>query len=274
MKGLEADSGAKISIRGKGSVKEGKIGPTPGEEEELHALVMADTDVKIKKAMSLINKIIETAASVPEGQNELKRLQLRQLAELNGTAREDDSLVCTNCGETGHRKFDCPEAENVTANLVCKICGGIGHVAIDCLDRNNPEAIRAAEIRASRMDSEYANLMGEVGSSSNEPVAPWKQAAAAPPWASAAANPPAAPPGFSMPPPGFGAPGFFPPPPGAGFASLPLIFRLLLLPLIYLLLPRSRFSPLRQKKKKIRLILRNIKYLLRRQGGTVNLQIL
>lgn len=67
LRGLEAQSGAKISIRGKGSVKDGKLGPTPGEEEELHALVMGDSDHKIRHCITLINKIIETAASVPEG---------------------------------------------------------------------------------------------------------------------------------------------------------------------------------------------------------------
>jgi splicing factor 1 len=110
-------------------VKEGKAGVTPGEDEELHALVIADSDVKIKRAITAINKIIAEAASVPEGQNELKRLQLRELALLNGTLRDDDGMTCLNCGETSHRTFDCPLGKNVTLSIVCKICGNAGHIA-------------------------------------------------------------------------------------------------------------------------------------------------
>lgn len=37
------------------------------------------------------------AASIPEGQNELKRNQLRELAALNGTLRDDENQACQNC---------------------------------------------------------------------------------------------------------------------------------------------------------------------------------
>ncbi|KAJ3090708.1 hypothetical protein HK102_002893 [Quaeritorhiza haematococci] len=169
LKKMESESGAKISIRGKGSVKEGKSradgAPAPGEEEDLHCLVMADSEDKIKKAMDMIHKIIETAASVPEGQNELKRQQLRELAALNGTLRDDENQVCNNCGATGHRKFECPEQKNFTINLVCRICNGVGHTARDCMQRNNPEALEAAKEREEKLDSEYASLMAELGES-------------------------------------------------------------------------------------------------------------
>ncbi|KNC96256.1 mRNA splicing protein MSL5 [Spizellomyces punctatus DAOM BR117] len=169
LKRIEADSGAKISIRGKGSVKEGKARAdgalAPGEEEDLHCLVTADSEEKVKIAMKAIEKVIETAASVPEGQNELKRMQLRYLAELNGTLRDDENQICPNCGGTGHRRFECPEQKNFTVNLVCRICNGVGHTARDCMQRNNPEALREAEQRDQKLDSEYANLMAELGES-------------------------------------------------------------------------------------------------------------
>ena len=41
------------------------------------------------------------AASIPEAQNELKRNQLRELAALNGTLRDDENQACQNC------KFTC-----------------------------------------------------------------------------------------------------------------------------------------------------------------------
>lgn len=52
-------TGAKIIIRGKGSVKEGKIGrkdgqPLPGEDEPLHAYVTANNPENVKKAVEKV----------------------------------------------------------------------------------------------------------------------------------------------------------------------------------------------------------------------------
>lgn len=63
LKTMERDSGAKISIRGKGSVKEGKGRPdafADDAEEDLHCLIMADTQEKVAKCVALINRVIET----------------------------------------------------------------------------------------------------------------------------------------------------------------------------------------------------------------------
>ncbi|KAI9679849.1 MAG: hypothetical protein M1817_004863 [Caeruleum heppii] len=139
LKKMETESQAKIAIRGKGSVKEGKgrsdAAHTSNQEEDLHCLIMADTEEKINKAKKLIHNVIETAASIPEGQNELKRNQLRELAALNGTLRDDENQACQNCGQIGHRKYDCPEQRNFTANIICRVCGNAGHMARDCPDR-------------------------------------------------------------------------------------------------------------------------------------------
>lgn len=119
---METESMAKIAIRGKGSVKEGKgrsdAAHTSNQEEDLHCLIMADTEEKVNKAKKLIHNVIETvisysllnfkadfffhlqAASIPEGQNELKRNQLRELAALNGTLRDDENQACQNCKST------------------------------------------------------------------------------------------------------------------------------------------------------------------------------
>ena len=169
---METESLAKIAIRGKGSVKEGKgrsdAAHTSNQEEDLHCLIMADTEEKVNKAKKLIHNVIETvsshpilktamantyqAASIPEGQNELKRNQLRELAALNGTLRDDENQACQNCmyrhstlfkantkgssgGQIGHRKYDCPEQRNFTANIICRVCGNAGHMARDCPDR-------------------------------------------------------------------------------------------------------------------------------------------
>ncbi|KAI9737498.1 MAG: hypothetical protein M1834_009653 [Cirrosporium novae-zelandiae] len=186
LKKMEADSGAKIAIRGKGSVKEGKgrsdAAHTSNQEEDLHCLIMADTEEKVNKAKKLIHNVIETAASIPEGQNELKRNQLRELAALNGTLRDDENQACQNCGQIGHRKYDCPEARNFTANIICRVCGNAGHMARDCPDRqrgqdwrNGPSGFsgRAPPGRAigsgDVVDREYESLMQEL--SGGAPVA-------------------------------------------------------------------------------------------------------
>ena len=124
---METESLAKIAIRGKGSVKEGKgrsdAAHTSNQEEDLHCLIMADTEEKVNKAKKLIHNVIETAshhltalrcllaneyqaASIPEGQNELKRNQLRELAALNGTLRDDENQACQNCKYRHSRLFE------------------------------------------------------------------------------------------------------------------------------------------------------------------------
>src|ERR1700733_1678431 len=63
LKKMERESGAKISIRGKGSVKEGKGRPGGGfdddENDELHCLIMAETEEKVQRCVKLINSVIE-----------------------------------------------------------------------------------------------------------------------------------------------------------------------------------------------------------------------
>ncbi|KAI9864487.1 MAG: hypothetical protein M1824_005191 [Vezdaea acicularis] len=177
LKKMETESQAKIAIRGKGSVKEGKgrsdAAHTSNQEEDLHCLIMADTEEKVNKAKKLIHNIIETAASIPEGQNELKRNQLRELAALNGTLRDDENQACQNCGQIGHRKYDCPEQRNFTANIICRVCGNAGHMAKDCPDRvrgsnwrNDGPGARGPPGRAigggDAVDREYEQLMQEL----------------------------------------------------------------------------------------------------------------
>lgn len=64
---MERDSGAKIAIRGKGSVKEGKgksdAAHASNQDEDLHCLIMADTEDKVNKAKQLIHDVIETVCT-------------------------------------------------------------------------------------------------------------------------------------------------------------------------------------------------------------------
>lgn len=181
LKNMERESGAKIAIRGKGSVKEGKGRGSDENEEDMHCVISADDESKIKLCIRLINKVIETAASTPESQNDHKRNQLRELATLNGTLRDDENQVCQNCGMKGHRRFECTEQRNFTAHVICHRCGGQGHLARDCTQPRQgfgapggpgggaygmqPGNGASGVGGSAAFDSEYASLMAELGES-------------------------------------------------------------------------------------------------------------
>jgi splicing factor 1 len=55
-----------------------------------------------------IRQIIHQALEIPDGQNELRKLQLRELALLNGTLRPEDLVSgarCSNCGSEEHKTY-------------------------------------------------------------------------------------------------------------------------------------------------------------------------
>lgn len=60
LKKMESETGTKISIRGKGSVKEGKNSNQAGDDEDLHAIIQGDTEDRVRACIAMINKIIET----------------------------------------------------------------------------------------------------------------------------------------------------------------------------------------------------------------------
>lgn len=70
LKNIEKECCAKIMIRGKGSVKEGKVGRKdgqmlPGEDEPLHALVTANTMENVKKAVEQVSFIQWSGSILP-----------------------------------------------------------------------------------------------------------------------------------------------------------------------------------------------------------------
>ncbi|XP_055625042.1 splicing factor 1 isoform X2 [Toxorhynchites rutilus septentrionalis] len=168
LKAMEKDTGAKIIIRGKGSVKEGKVGrkdgqPLPGEDEPLHAFITASNPEAVKKAVDRIKDVIRQGIEVPEGHNDLRRMQLRELAQLNGTLRETDGPRCTNCGSNEHKSWLCPDKPNVTNNIVCSSCGGAGHIAKDCRSKRPGLGGPPANDNQAKIDEEYLSLMAELG---------------------------------------------------------------------------------------------------------------
>lgn len=130
----------------------------PGEDEPLHAFITASTHESVKKAVQKIEEVIRQGIEVPENQNNLRKMQLRELALLNGTLRENDGPRCTNCGSSAHRSWQCPDKPNVTNNVVCNNCGARGHISKDCKEKKQVD-----NSDPSKIDEEYMLLMAELG---------------------------------------------------------------------------------------------------------------
>ncbi|XP_067947835.1 protein quaking-B-like isoform X3 [Watersipora subatra] len=101
-KQLEKDTGCKIMVRGKGSMrdkkKEEQMKGKPNWEhlsEELHVLVVVEdsqhrAEVKMQRAVDEIKRLLIPA---PEGEDDLKKIQLMELAIMNGTYRDQTKLL-------------------------------------------------------------------------------------------------------------------------------------------------------------------------------------
>ncbi|KAG9255935.1 branchpoint-bridging protein [Emericellopsis atlantica] len=88
LKEMEARLGVRLFVRGKGSVKEGKSRSMTSEH--LHVLITGNTQGQVNEGKKAIQQVIDTAISSPEGDNLQKQKQLRELAIMNGTFRDDE----------------------------------------------------------------------------------------------------------------------------------------------------------------------------------------
>ena len=89
-KRMQRETNTKIAIRGKGSVKDGAHRDSKfdyGEDEMLHVLIEGDTNKDVDMAADMIERLL---VPVDEDANEHKRQQLRELAALNGTLRDEE----------------------------------------------------------------------------------------------------------------------------------------------------------------------------------------
>lgn len=95
---------------------------------------------------------------MPEHQNDLRKQQLRELALLNGTLRDDLGPRCSNCGSTAHRTWNCPDKPNVTHTIICNRCNGVGHIAKDC--KTDLTQVEANALPTANMDEEVGCTSG------------------------------------------------------------------------------------------------------------------
>ncbi|XP_071716011.1 KH domain-containing protein At3g08620-like [Rutidosis leptorrhynchoides] len=98
LKRIEATTGCRVYIRGKGSIKdpdkEEKLRGRPGYEhlnEPLHILIEADlpasvVNLRLRQAQEIIEELLKP---VDETEDYIKRQQLQELAMLNSNLRED-----------------------------------------------------------------------------------------------------------------------------------------------------------------------------------------
>ena len=130
-KKLERETNCKISVRGRGSGKDGKAGLDAGgsssggggsssggggdasmsfgqrkrhadEDDEMHVNITGERLAEVRAAEVLVADLLKP---IEDDNNEWKRLQLAQLATINGTMR-DMSAPCHVCGEPGHRQYE------------------------------------------------------------------------------------------------------------------------------------------------------------------------
>ena len=91
-KQMQRDTNTKIVIRGKGSARGGTAAAdrhNERDDEPLHVYIEGDVQEDVDKATAIIKKLL---IPVDEDMNEHKRTQLRELALMNGTLRDETSI--------------------------------------------------------------------------------------------------------------------------------------------------------------------------------------
>jgi splicing factor 1 len=153
-KKMQAETNTRIAIRGRGSVKEGAArNPNHdyGEEDDLHVLVAGDREEDVEAAARMVAHLLQPT---DDATNEHKQLQLRELARINGTLKDEDS--CFLCGEAGHRQVDCPKA----ALDVYRLPDAIAARAEEQYAR---DVARAGGGAAAPREAEYRSFLAELG---------------------------------------------------------------------------------------------------------------
>jgi len=170
-KDMEGKTGCKIAIRGKGSVKEGAKGrrngvPLEGEDEPLHVVITGDDPAAIDAAAEMIESMLVV---IDDEKNVHKQNQLRELALLNGTLKDEE--WCNLCGEKGHRNFECPKRFSAASSgagsglqIKCAICGDTSHPTRDCKMVKSDGGGGGEDMvnKERQLDSDYSAFMAEL----------------------------------------------------------------------------------------------------------------
>ena len=158
---MEEETGCKIAIRGKGSVREGRNVRLNSQAEQmmnddLHVLITGEDPEMVEQAVNLVTPLL---TPLDDDRNVHKQRQLRQLALINGTLREVS--YCNYCGEEGHQNFACPNRQKAEAGrttVKCSICGEVSHVTSDCKYTTEELANKKQKV-----DGDFQNFMADLG---------------------------------------------------------------------------------------------------------------
>eukprot|EP00240_Pyramimonas_obovata_P001116 CAMPEP_0118957364 /NCGR_PEP_ID=MMETSP1169-20130426/62064_1 /TAXON_ID=36882 /ORGANISM="Pyramimonas obovata, Strain CCMP722" /LENGTH=498 /DNA_ID=CAMNT_0006905439 /DNA_START=36 /DNA_END=1529 /DNA_ORIENTATION=- len=148
-KRMQKETNTKISIRGKGSVKEGSArdpGRDYGEDDDLHVLIEGDTNEDVDAAVEMVKELL---VPVDEEKNEHKRAQLRELASINGTLRDEE-----------YWEKERLRKEEEEAGEVYKLPENIQNRVNEQYKR---DVARFAPEQAGKLENEYENFLAELG---------------------------------------------------------------------------------------------------------------
>lgn len=123
-KRMEMETGAKIRLRGKGSLKTAK-GVDISNDTDLRVYIEASSQESLDAAVCLVEKLL---IPVEEGMNDHKRAQLQELGNLKAAGIINTCIVCK---ETGHNHFACPQKRS-TLKAACDTCGSFSHPSSAC----------------------------------------------------------------------------------------------------------------------------------------------
>ena len=104
-----------------------------GDDEPLHVVITGDDQKSVDAAADMIEQMLVV---IDDEKNVHKQQQLRELALLNGTLKEDE--YCQICAEKGHRSFECPRRFALSKQplaVKCAICGDTSHPTRDCTQK-------------------------------------------------------------------------------------------------------------------------------------------
>lgn len=154
-KKIERESGAKVSIRGRGAHKDGKRKLYPdqpmGDDENspLYLLISGDSEAQMNKAYNMIKPLLQPDDA---SKAEWRKLQLVRLAQINGTVTS--ALPGGNFGLS---------MGDVTGTMSCEICGGYGHSARTC-----PMAGSVPAAKRQKIENDFDAFMSEIGEKPQE----------------------------------------------------------------------------------------------------------
>jgi len=166
---IKERTGCKIIVKGRGSLKDGMTGikkdgsKFDALDEPMHCVINGPTPEAVKAAGDEIRNLVKMQIDDPDCERmvAMRAAHMHELAVLNGTLKDID-MKCLNCGRSGHKTWQCPESENVTASIICSACGGVGHLSKDCKARRPGEVFNQSSGGA-ELDDEYSAFLDDLG---------------------------------------------------------------------------------------------------------------